>query len=276
MTLLRSLVNGIETDAISIQDRGLLYGHSLFETITVSNGQPLLLEAHLQRLKQGAEHLSIPFEQTDIEQDILCLCKSIHRAVLRVCLTIGEGGRGYLSPTAPQATRIISLYEPPSYSENYWKNGITVGYSDIKLATQPILAGIKHANRLEQVLARSQWHDDWQEALLCNHHGQVIEGTMSNLFAFDNNTLYTPPVLECGVQGVMRDQILYIASQLGIATKIKPIEKQDLASANELFLSNSIIGIWPIKQLEGRTFNDFSISHKLLDTLIQNESISIS
>ena len=268
-------LNGKATDQISLSDRGLLYGQTLFETIPVCHQQPLLLERHLNRLAKGCKALSIDldFEQLQIEINEFCQALTANKLVLRITLSMGEGGRGYANPETPHSQRILSIHAFPKHPKTHWREGIKLGVAEIKLACQPALAGIKHGNRLEQVIARSQWHDDWQEALLLDQQDFVIEGTQSNLFVRHGNAVLTPDLSTSGVAGIMREQVLELADNIGVPTKIMSLSLADIEAADEVFLSNSVIGLWPVREFQKQTFSDFSISHQLLELLEENGAI---
>jgi len=268
------LVNGEVTTSISALDRGVMYGQCVFETIAVSNGQACLLDEHLQRLKRGAGLLAIEYDQGLLNAEITKFIAGVSRAVLRVNVTIGEGGRGYLSPSNPKPTRILSLHEYPEYPDSYTAEGIELGLADIRLSHQPMLAGIKHGNRLEQIIARSQWQNGWHEALVMDVDSNVIEATQSNVFIVSAGVMITPCLKHSGVAGVMRDCILKLAKDMNIPVEIKPISVDDVSRADAVFLSNSVIGLWPVKKFKERSYSDLTISNKLLKIIKENEFIS--
>jgi 4-amino-4-deoxychorismate lyase len=268
-------LNGKATDQISLSDRGLLYGQTLFETIPVCHQQPLLLERHLSRLAKGSEALSIELdlEQLQLEITEFCQAQTANKLVLRITVSMGAGGRGYANPETAQSQRILSMHPFPKHPKAHWRDGIKLGVAEIRLASQPALAGIKHGNRLEQIIARGQWHDDWQEALLLDQQQLVIEGTQSNLFVREGDTLLTSDLSASGVAGIMREQVLELADNIGVPSKIMSLSLADIEAADEVFLSNSVIGLWPVREFQGQTFSDFSISHQLLKLLEENGAI---
>jgi 4-amino-4-deoxychorismate lyase len=117
---------------------------------------------------------------------------------------------------------------------------------DLRLALQPRLAGIKHLNRLEQIMARAEWEEQYEEGLLLDYNGQLIEGTMSNLFLVRDRALYTPSLDSCGVAGVVRSVVLDLAVESGVRAARQALTLTDLEAAQEVFLCNSLIGIWPV------------------------------
>ena len=203
-----------------MHDRGLLYGQSVFETIAVVNGKACLLDLHIERLERGCKTLGIPLNTDLLLNELLGFIANCSKSVLRVTLTMGMGGRGYLNPEQAESVRILTLHEYPVQPPAHWDCGIELGVAKIRLASQPALAGIKHGNRLEQVIGRSQWQDSWREALLLDQAGNVIEGTQSNVFIVKAGQLLTPSLENAGVAGVMRSFILSNAYKLGLNTEI--------------------------------------------------------
>ncbi len=248
----RMLINGQDCDTLSALDRGLLYGDGLFETLAVRNGAPLRWERHLQRLLLGCERLSIPCPDiAALTTEALALCKGQARAALKLIVTRGGGGRGYRAPAQAQGTRILGCYPWPNYPPEHAREGVRVRLCDTRLARQPLLAGLKHLNRLEQVLARAEWNDeDITEGLLFDREDHVIEATMSNLFLVHDGRLFTPELSDCGVAGIMRSMILEVAAILEIPCAIRPVARAELFAASELLLCNSLIGLWPVRQID--------------------------
>lgn len=250
------LVNGAPVDSIAVSDRGLQYGDGLFETLAVYDGNPNLWKRHLKRLAVGCERLGIPMPDSGVLWDEAeRVCTGMRRGVLKLIITRGSGGRGYRPPKSTHPTRIASAHPWPTYPDAWWHQGVTVRVCRQRLARSPRLAGIKHLNRLEQVLARSEWHDPLvAEGLMLDYDGRVIEGTQTNLFAVRHGRLMTPDLSEAGVQGIMRGLILDIGATLGFACDIGSVNLSDLFQAEELFLCNSLVGIWPVKRLEDAVF----------------------
>lgn len=246
------LVNGEPVSSIDIHDRGLQYGDGLFETIAVKDGQCEHWYEHMARLSQGCQRLKIPEpdpQQLLVEAQQLYMDK--RQAVLKIIITRGSGGRGYTIPQTVRPSRILSLHEWPVYPSINVSLGVQVRFCDTRLSQQPALAGIKHLNRLEQVLARNEWSDsDVSEGLMCDSQGNVIEGTMSNCFMVKDGALFTPDITNAGVAGIMRAHVLQQARAHNIPVDEKPITQQEFLSANEVFICNSIIGIWPVRQLQ--------------------------
>ena len=209
------LVNGECREHIEISDRGFQYGDGLFETIAVTNGQPVFLDRHIDRLNAGCRRLYIPFPGAELlALEAQKLCRHSSKAVLKLILTRGSGGRGYRQPDVIQTTRVLSLHPFPDYPDSYKEQGITARFCDTRLGLNPALAGIKHLNRLEQIMARAEWTDpDIQEGIMLDMNEHVIEGTMTNLFYIKNDTLYTSSLKLAGVAGIMRGIIMAMSSE---------------------------------------------------------------
>ena len=251
--MIKVLINGKTVDCVASTDRGLLYGDGLFETIAVVNGSMRHWRRHLSRLQAGCDRLGIPaVNDVELEDECRSLAGNADKAVLKVIVTRGSGGRGYRMPDKPAPTRIVQLHDWPTYSPACTERGVAVRVCNTRLGHHPALAGIKHLNRLEQVLARQEWDDaDIMEGLLLDAAGYLIEGTMSNLFLLRDGILLTPDLHRCGVAGIMRTRVLELAERLPIDVQVGPVEMQHLQEADEVFICNSLIGIWPVIAVAG-------------------------
>lgn len=243
-------VNGIVTDCLPVTDRGLLYGDGVWETLAVRDGQPQLLDWHLQRLAQGLAALAIqPPDMAVFQHEILAACAGWNRAVLKLIVTRGTGARGYDPRSARASTRIVQLVPRQSCPAEYATDGIRVTLCETRLAQQPRLAGFKHLNRLEQVLARGEFGSEYQEGLVMDYAGHIVEGTLSNLFVIDQGgTVSTPDLSQCGIAGVMRRFVMQVLADSGVQCHIRHLDLQDMAAARAAFMTNSLIGVWPVSQ----------------------------
>ncbi len=245
---MQSWVDGLPADALSLKDRGLAYGDGLFETIAVKAGQPLLLDRHLQRLAEGCSRLAIAADQSLVRSELLAYAAAMGDGVLKLILTRGDSQRGYAADPAAQGRRILQGNPPAAYPSAYGQQGIRLFPCATRLGEQPLLAGLKHLNRLEQVVARSEWQDaEHAEGLMLDISGRVIEGVFSNLFLVRDGVLRTADLSRCGVAGVMRAELLFQARSLGIPTEIAEISLDQLQQADEVFVCNSVYGVWPVR-----------------------------
>ena len=255
------LINGHPKNTISAQDRGLHYGDGLFETIAVIHGQLRHWLRHYQRLAEGCERLKLPLpEDAVLIKEAARLSKTLERGVLKLILTRGIGGRGYRIPEAVAPLRILATYPWPDYPERFYREGIIVRICATRFGRNPLLAGLKHLNRLEQVMARSEWSDPAiAEGLIQDTEGAVISGTMSNVFLVQEGTLITPDLFQCGIRGIMRGVILDAAHEIGIPSMIRSVSLDEVYTAGEAFLCNSLVGIWPIREIIGEREKRFSL-----------------
>ncbi len=247
---MRMLIDGKETSSIAADDRGLQYGDGLFETIAVVHGSPRLWRHHMVRLHEGCGRLGIHIPAADmLYAEVQQLCSETERAIVKIIITRGSGGRGYRPLPDAVPRRIISSHPWPEYAADWTTHGVEIRVCDTRLGINPALAGIKHLNRLEQVLARSEWDDPAiAEGIMLDSDNYLVEGTMSNLFIVRDGWLSTPALERCGVAGVMRTHILELAEQLGMNCEITRLHLNDLQQSDEAFLCNSIIGVWPIRR----------------------------
>lgn len=254
------LVNGKQQDTIAIMDRGFQYGDGLFETIEVRQNVPIFLEQHLQRLTKDSQRLYLP--KLDLEllrSEISQLCQNAGNAVLKIIITRGTGGRGYRQPDEIQSTRILSVHPFPDYPQSYYIDGIVARICNTRLGLNPTLAGMKHLNRLEQVMARAEWNDNAiHEGIMLDFNGRVIEGTMTNLFYAKNGELFTAKLNLCGIAGILRG---WIFEQMPVIEHDFYLE--NLQQADEIFVCNSVMGICGVRQIENQFFKTGKITQKL-------------
>ncbi|MFK8329417.1 aminodeoxychorismate lyase [Pseudomonas sp. BJa5] len=241
-------VDGLPADAVNLQSRALAYGDGLFETIAVRAGRPSLLAFHLDRLALGCQRLAISADHGLIRDELCRYASALGDGVLKLILVRGDSQRGY-APAAGGAPRRILQGSPlPAYPTANAEQGVRLFACSTRLAEQPLLAGLKHLNRLEQVLARAEWQDaEHAEGLMRDTSGRVIEGVYSNLFLVRAGELLTADLSRCGVAGVMRAALIEQAAAAGIAVRITDLSLKDLELADEVFVCNSVYGIWPVR-----------------------------
>lgn len=270
------LINGQASETLSVNDRGLHYGDGVFETLAVQNGIPLCWDRHYQRLARGCKQLQIncPLPDLLLAEIKLLVCNE-PLLVLKIIITRGEGGRGYRLPEPETSvTRIVGVFPWPAYPEKNYTKGVDLKICKTRLGKNPSLAGIKHLNRLEQVLARGEWDNPGiAEGLMLDTDDNIIEGTMSNIFILNDNELITPDLTCCGIAGVVRECILGLAPDIGFKTRIDKISESGLYSAREIFLCNSVIGLWPVTGIEGHKFTPGHGTEKIRNKLISQQII---
>jgi 4-amino-4-deoxychorismate lyase len=260
------LVNGEPGDSVAIGDRGLAYGDGLFETMAWVDGQVRGFDRHWHRLASGCTVLGIPLPDEACVKSEIQRVASASPCVVKLLVTRGESGRGYAPDPAGRATRMVGSFPWPRYPERCRVQGVTVGVANTRLAVNPQLAGLKHLNRLEQVMgARERQANSWDEALMLDYRGHVIGGTMSNLFGIINGTLTTPCLADSGIRGVMREGVLAAAARNGIPTASAQMNLETLAGAEELFLTNALIGVWPVAALADRRWQPGQVTRLLME-----------
>ncbi|OGS92001.1 MAG: aminodeoxychorismate lyase [Gallionellales bacterium GWA2_60_18] len=264
------LVNGTAGDSISIRDRGLLYGDGVFRTLRAVQGKALHWSLHYLKLKRDCTALGIACP------DEALLCAELERVlaqhpdgVVKLIVTRGEGARGYTPLAAAAPTRIWDFSPLPDYPPEWAKQGIKARVCSLRLAAQPRLACVKHLNRLENVLAaaelnEAQLHDkQLAEGLLLDAEGHLIEGIRSNLFLVSQGRLATPDLSRCGVAGIQRGRVMAWALQHGVTLQVRDIGLEEALHADELFIVNSVIGLWPIRELEQRHWDQFPVAARI-------------
>lgn len=268
---IQHLVNGKSDGCLTPQDRGLAYGDGVFRTMRVLQGVAVSWRRHYRKLSGDCNALGIVCPAEDILlSDIEHLCSDNADCVIKIVVTRGESTRGYAVPPLAQPTRIVSRSAFPSYPPESAAQGVNLYLCRLRLSSQPILAGIKHLNRLENVLARMEWNDpDLADGLLRDQSDNVIECTMSNLFMRCGMRLMTPDLGQCGVAGVTRERIIEVATTIGYEISIGNFKLDTLLDADEVIICNSLIGVWQVRQLGERRWPAGSLAEKLRPLLIE-------
>jgi 4-amino-4-deoxychorismate lyase len=264
------LVNGLSPGdplhAIGFEDRGLQYGDGVFETALVTRGRVRFLEQHLRRIAHGCERLGIVApDPAVLRADVQQLSGSAERAVLKIVVTRGIGPRSYRPSSQSTTTRIVALHpapEPPPTTP------LALRWCDTRLGRNARLAGIKHLNRLEQVLAQAEWEDEKiVDGLMLDTEGELISGTASNVFLVREGVLVTPDLRFCGVLGIMRAEVLRAARELGIAVSEEPLWPHDVKAASEVFITNSVRGVRSVSELGVLRWSSAAVADRLREAL---------
>jgi 4-amino-4-deoxychorismate lyase len=245
-------INGRKSTRIDYRDRGLQYGDGVFETMRVRRGRVRLLEYHLERLYAGCRQLQIAGPSLlGLRRELEQIATRRSEGVLKLIVTRGLGPRGYRPSGRERCTRILALHALPKSVVTDAPMPMRVRLCATPLGVNPRLAGLKTLNRLESVLARSEWKDAriW-EGLMQDVDQNIVCGTMSNLFLRRGSTLMTPMLDRCGVAGVMRRWILEAVGELGLSPVERRIRWQDLSEAEEVFMSNAVVGLRSVGVIE--------------------------
>lgn len=274
------IINGSFNHHITPLDRGFSYGDGVFRTLKMRGGLPLNWPLHYQKLVAdcaaigivcpSAELLMSDFEQLVTLQDTDKQAEN----VAKIIITRGEGERGYQPPAVTSPTRVVIKSSMPQYLAAYDDTGVTLTLCQTRLSPQGKLAGVKHLNRLENVLARMEWRDETIfDGLLLDQQNNVIECTMSNVFIRINNTLFTPDLSQCGVAGVTRQRVLSVAHVLNLKIEITSFSLYDFTKADEVMICNSLFGCyqvtrflnqtWPIQHM-AKSFKQLLAQHSVI------------
>ena len=245
------LVNGQLAETVDALDRGLAYGDGVFRTLRTRAGQPLWWRDQYAKLAADCSALMLACHEEAVLRAEVCRVAEAGEGVVKIVMTRGVGTRGYALPQGQVTTRIVLSAPLPAYAQVGSPDAIAARWCTLRLARQPRLAGIKHLNRLESVLARAEWNDpDILEGLLCDDSGAVIGGVMSNMLMVKDGELLTPDLSQCGVAGVARTRLLRAAARLGMRIHIGRLLPDAILAADEVMISNSVIGLRRVARLD--------------------------
>tara|TARA_B110001452_G_C15146718_1_gene399185 strand:- start:31 stop:897 length:867 start_codon:yes stop_codon:yes gene_type:complete len=262
-----SLVNGKFEDKISVFDRGLAYGDGFFETMAwkkedkTGNFFIEFWERHLKRLSNGCRKLNINLPSKSILKSHgdkivrKAILMGYLSGIIKIIITRGSGGRGYKYEENMIPTVIFIVSEKPIYSVKELVKGVNVKFCNTKLSSNRSIAGYKHLNRLDSVLSRSEWNTkEIFEGLITDEEDNVIEGTMTNVFTLSNDVIYTPSIDQIGIKGIMREIVIEKFSNYFKDIIQCKISKEEFLNSESIFLTNSIIKIIPVKNIEGKMY----------------------
>ncbi|MBL7166064.1 MAG: aminotransferase class IV [Dehalococcoidales bacterium] len=244
---------------IAVLDYGFLYGFGLFETMRAYGGHVFRLDRHLDRLLRSAERLGIVVKGEVLESAVTETIRAngLSDARTRLTVSIGEGGVVPDPTTCGEPTVLVVAGNYQPFSEEVYRKGFSAVISSIRRNSQSPLSGMKTLNFLESMLARQEARTaGGDEALLLNERGLLTEASMSNVFLVSNGSLRTPG-LESGVlPGVTREAVLELAGGLGMDAVECDITMNDLTVADEAFLTNSVMEVMPLTEVDGRQVGD--------------------
>ena len=253
---------------LDLQDRGLHYGDGLFETLLKLDGVIPLWQDHYQRLKNGCERLRIPLaDELWLAQKVSQETSDQDSAVIKIIVTRGRGGRGLKLPAQNQFSIFVLKYPYTKISPT--ELALDVSICQTRLPVNPNLAGLKHLNRLDYVLAAIEIEDldNRDEGILCDSDGYLVEGVISNLFFFSHGKMHTPALDRAGVEGVMRQRVIEHLQQLDIPLEMGRFYPDLLLQASECFMCNSVYGVRPIKAIGEQGFATGPVSQALIGRL---------
>jgi 4-amino-4-deoxychorismate lyase len=246
----KTLLNGNLIEPGLSADRAFQFGDGLFETLAVIDGVPCLWDLHYRRLRAGCKRLAIPVPDPEILYAEACgLAQGQSRAVVKIVVSAGYGGRGYARPQALAPNRWLQVNRWPDAMHYRDDSALHLQWCETRLGEQPLLAGIKHLNRLEQVLARRELRLPAVEGLMCDQRGNVTEGVMSNLFLENAGRFVTPAIVGCGVAGVVRRLFIGLAGRAGVEVEVTRVTREMVMQAERLYVTNSLLGVRPVASL---------------------------
>ncbi|MDT8319196.1 MAG: aminodeoxychorismate lyase [Xanthomonadales bacterium] len=247
--MLECLVDGEISARFPVADRGLQYGDGLFETMAVFRGRPRFWQAHMDRLRIGCERLRLPMPPQEVLlREVKTVSAGQGDCVVKILFTRGMSGRGYAPIIPSQANRIVCAYAWPRDPGHLTETGIRTRICDLRLGIQPALAGLKHLNRLEQVMARSEWEDKTiHEGILLDYEDYVVSAISSNIFLVQAGRLLTPRMDRCGVRGVLRNAVLQAFKS---HCEQRRVSLDMLPEADEIFICNAVRGIFPVTRID--------------------------
>ena len=255
-------------------DRGLALGDGVFRTIRVKAGRALNWQRHWARLVADCGKLKLPVpDEAVLRAEIARVAPG--DATVKATITRGEAGRGYALPTAVRTTRIVSAHPAPDYPAEWGEAGVRVRRCHLVLAQQPRLAGAKTLNRLENVLARSEWDDPAiAEGLIADAEGRVIEGTMSNVFVAAGGRVFTPDLARCGVVGAQRERVRDLLGGARVHCEERDLRWTDVLAADEIFLTNSLIDVWAVRQVDERLYAPGAVSARVRELVERDDAVA--
>ena len=242
------------TPCITADDRGFTLGDGVFETIRARNGRPLLLQTHLQRLRQGAQVLEMgvpsPARLAGEARRVLEASR-LSEAVLRLSVSRGAGQRGLAPASDTTPTVIVSAQPFQPYPLRWYDEGVSASVTGITRNEHSPLAGIKSLSYVEQVLARLAAQRGGSDlGLLLNTTGHIVSADCANLFIVRERRLLTPPLAAGALPGVARQVLLNIAGGLGLETAEVGLTREDLDHADEVLLTNVLLEVAPLVRLD--------------------------
>ncbi|WLI77046.1 aminodeoxychorismate lyase [Kosakonia sp. H02] len=244
------LINGTEQQWLAVNDRATQFGDGCFTTARIIDGQIQFASAHLERLRLACERLLIPFSDWQpLAQEMAALAQGREDGVVKAIISRGAGGRGYSAANCAVPTRIVSVAAKPAHYARWQQEGVTLALSDIRLGRNPALAGIKHLNRLEQVLIRTGLEQtSADEALVLDSDGWVTECCAANIFWRRGKDVFTPRLDQAGVDGIMRQYCLRQLASSGFTVVEVNAPPEALKQADEVIICNALMPVVPVRQ----------------------------
>lgn len=258
-----NLITDLDDTQPDIQDRALHYGDGLFETMLLESEKIPFWDLHYRRLSESAQRLSIKCpDKAWFEKQLEAYLDLKKNLVIKILLSRGSGGRGLMLPD--ELTPNIYLLHYP-YAKSDKIQHVKAIISEITLPKNKNLAGLKHLNRLDYVMATQALNrlPDYNEAILCDDDGYIIEGIVHNVFFVKNNEICTPDLSDCGVEGICRQLIIKKLKNKNIDVNIGRFSIESILTASECFFCNSVQGIRPVILIQDKVLGIGPVSQQL-------------
>lgn len=261
----------MRAEALPLPDRALAFGDGLFETLLLRQGNPLFTDLHMQRLQRGLQVLAFPDCLAAAREQLELAAGAVSKlhwpwGALRLTISRGAGPRGYAPPLVSKPRIIITASELPDECAQM-APAAALSLATVRWPTQPILAGLKHLNRLEQVLAAAERRAaGTDEAVMLDQSGQLVSVVAGNLFLLLEGRLQTPVLVDCGIAGTRRRLVIeQWAGAVGLPVQESTLSLQDLESADEVFYCNSLVGLRPVASFGRRRWHSHTVCQALFE-----------
>lgn len=258
----------LEVSSIDFQDRAFHYGDGIFETLRIHQGEIPTWSFHQERLQLGQDALGLPLDSflNSWPEFVARQLAHIPAACAKLIISRGIGPRGYKAPSITHIHWWLKVTDLPHDSATFKYQPKKLTLCNHRLSRQPALAGIKHLNRLDQVIARSEWNDSepFDEGIMRNLEGNIIECTMSNLFWLENGKIFTPDVTQEGVDGCVRRWLIqYQMNQENPVHIIQQVTLASITQADGVFICNSLMGIQAVAEISDTVIGNATEKHAL-------------
>jgi len=268
--------NGVAANTVSIDDRAFQYGDGLFETIAIRGGQPRLWRYHVDRLARGCERLGLVLPDSEVLRDQLDAAvqhssENTAHCTAKLILSSGVSERGYSRKIPSDVVTFIAVFGAKTIAPARYRDGVDTIVCDTRLALFSVTAGCKTLDRLEQVLARSEFASKTAfEGFTLDADDRLICGTMSNVFIVANGFVITPSLERCGVEGVMRRHVIDVLSRNGIDVEVRDVGEAELFGCDEVFLTNSQFGVLPVRRCGEKIWRRHAVTRDVMEKLAAN------
>ncbi len=268
--------NGVPADAVSIDERAFQYGDGLFETIAVRDGRPRLWNLHLDRLARGCDRLRLTMPRRKmlrrwVDEAVAASGEDTAFCTAKLIVTSGIAARGYARKMPTTVTTYCGIHPSEPLARAHYAGGVSTVVCNTRLALFSVMAGCKTLNRLEQVLARSEFAPEGAfEGLTLDADDRLICGTISNVFIVKNASISTPSLERCGVDGVMRRHVIEALAGSNMSVHVRDIGVSELLGCDEVFLTNSQFGVLPVRRCGEKSWDEHPITRNVMAILSAN------